>query len=257
MPACQAEATFELTFGRSSKKFCEIIKCSPLQMFYRVSDQAWIAAYQLREGDQLLCEKNKTVILKLKKYIYDSIKLYIVEVKKYHTFVVGYQKILTHNMFIPIATTIGMAIPFDMILSAGSFGCMFGPVSFCCSIVAAGAVAAITYQVSKEKQKEFCLVSDDKDGWNVTFEYNDKIKGSTDAQAPGLPTENDGFVPKKNWDGKKVRHPKTGQVGWPNSKESIWVPTGVGPLAHGGPHWDVISKDGKRHWNIMPGGKER
>ncbi len=78
-----------------------------------------------------------------------------------------------------------------------------------------------------------------------------------DAQAPGKPTEDDGFVPKKNWDGKKAKHPKTGQVGYPDEKGNIWKPTGPGSIAHGAPHWDVTSSDGKRHWNIMPGGKER
>ncbi len=72
-----------------------------------------------------------------------------------------------------------------------------------------------------------------------------------------MPTEKDGFFPKKNWDGKKVKHPKTGQVGWPDRKKRVWISTGPGPLAHGGPHWDVVSKDGKSHKNVFPGGKIR
>ena len=77
-----------------------------------------------------------------------------------------------------------------------------------------------------------------------------------DAQAPGKPTEDDGYKPPKKWDGKKAKHPKTGQHGYPDKKGKVWVPTGPGSLAHGGPHWDVINKDGG-HENIMPGGGKR
>ncbi len=71
-----------------------------------------------------------------------------------------------------------------------------------------------------------------------------------------MPTENDGYTPPKKWDGEKVRHPKTGQYGYPDKDGNIWVPTGPGQLAHGGPHWDVVNPKG-RHRNILPGGRER
>jgi hypothetical protein len=74
-------------------------------------------------------------------------------------------------------------------------------------------------------------------------------------KAPGKPTEKDGFFPPKNWDGEKIRHPKTGQVGWPDEKGNIWVPSG--PKGHGGPHWDIQYPDGKRYDNVYPGGKVR
>jgi len=76
------------------------------------------------------------------------------------------------------------------------------------------------------------------------------------AQAPGKPLEVDGFFPPKNWDGKKEKHTTTGQYGWRDKKGNIWVPTGWGPLAHGGPHWDVIKPD-ETPINIYPGGKTR
>lgn len=78
-----------------------------------------------------------------------------------------------------------------------------------------------------------------------------------DAQAPGMPTENDGFIPPKNWDGKKIRHQGTGKVGWADKDGNVWVPTGPGALAHGGPHWDVQSANGKGYRNVYPGGKVR
>lgn len=55
----------------------------------------------------------------------------------------------------------------------------------------------------------------------------------------------------------KVKHPKTGQEGWLDHKGDVWVPTGTGPQAHGAPHWDVMSHDGKTHRNALPGDKIR
>ncbi|MCX5924601.1 MAG: polymorphic toxin type 37 domain-containing protein [Candidatus Dependentiae bacterium] len=254
---CQSNAFFELDFVSSRKKSSETITCSPLQLFYRASDMQWIPAHELRDGDELLCRDNAITKLQSKKQVFGLITLYIIEVKKHHTFAVGRQNILTHNMFIPIATTIGMSVPFDIVLGAGTFACMFGPVSFCCSVAAAGIAAAITYQCGKKKHTDFNLVLEPAEGCNFKMIPDCFEQKADDAQAPGLPAEKDGFVPPKNWNGEKIRHPITGQVGWPDKKGNVWKPTGVGPLAHGGPHWDVISNDGKRHWNIMPGGKER
>lgn len=74
--------------------------------------------------------------------------------------------------------------------------------------------------------------------WNQLWNENTEDEGGCDdAQAPGLPTEKDGFVPPKNWDGKKVNSPKGRGYGWPDNKGNVWVPTG--PKGHGGPHWDV------------------
>lgn len=247
---CQSDVFFELNVAKNHISVPETITCSPLQLFYRLPDRAWIPAHELCEGDVLLCKNYVTTRLQSKKQVLCSNLLHIIQIKKHHTFFVGRQKVLTHNMFIPVATTIGMAIPFDLVFQAGAWGCMFGPVSFCCSIAVAGIVAVVAYNCGKEKCTDFSLCGDDVQGWDLTIHYND-------AQAPGKPTKSDGFVPKKNWDGSKVKHPITGQVGWPDEKGNIWKPTGLGSSAHGGPHWDVISKDGKRHWNIMSGGKQR
>ncbi|WP_201295238.1 polymorphic toxin type 37 domain-containing protein [Nocardia sputi] len=51
--------------------------------------------------------------------------------------------------------------------------------------------------------------------------------------------------------------PKGPRFGWEDADGNVWVPTGQGPLAHGGPHWDVQGKDGKDYDNVYPGGKRR
>ena len=111
--------------------------------------------------------------------------------------------------------------------SGGSVGAFFGPATFAGGLVLGGVIHLL-------KGK----------------------KVDNDAQAPGIPTEIDGFIPSKRWDGKKCRHPLNGKVGYPDKKGNIWVPTGPGPLAHGGPHWDVQTPNG-RSKNVYPGGKVR
>lgn len=76
------------------------------------------------------------------------------------------------------------------------------------------------------------------------------------ADAPGQPAAGDGYTPPKKWDGKKVRNPNGNGAGWPDAKGDVWVPTGSGGDAHGGPHWDVQTPGGK-YRNVYPGGKIR
>ena len=155
---CDSCVFLQLNFI-NRKKVVDTIKCSPLQLFYRLNDQKWIPAAELCTGDTLLCKDNATVRLQSNVYVEKPIKLFIIEVKKHHTFAVGSAKILTHNMFIPLAATMGMAVPFDVVCTAGSLGCMFGPVTFCCSVAVAGIAAAVAYQCSKSKHIDFALTS--------------------------------------------------------------------------------------------------
>jgi RHS repeat-associated protein len=74
------------------------------------------------------------------------------------------------------------------------------------------------------------------------------------AHDPGMPTKADGHEPPKNWDGKKVKNPNGPGAGYPDRRGNVWVPTGPGPGAHGGPHWDVEHPDGS-HTNVYPGGR--
>jgi len=80
--------------------------------------------------------------------------------------------------------------------------------------------------------------------------------GAVQIRAPGVPTADDGFTPPKNWNGELVRNPNGPGVGYPDRKGRVWVPTGTGPTAHGGPHWDVQTPGGG-YENVYPGGKVR
>lgn len=101
--------------------------------------------------------------------------------------------------------------------------------------------------------RSICLFDNKKDQF---------ILEEGEAQAPGKPTEKDGYIPPKKWDGKKVKVQTgklKGKYGYPDINGRIWVPTGSEkyPSAHGGSHWDVQYPDGKTYDNIYPGGKVR
>ncbi|GAB3339296.1 RHS repeat-associated core domain-containing protein [Marilutibacter aestuarii] len=81
-------------------------------------------------------------------------------------------------------------------------------------------------------------------------------ESSDGAQAPGMPGTDDGYECPKNWDGKKVKSPNGRGYGWPDKKGNVWVPTGPGSGAHGGPHWDV-QRPGGGYINVYPGGRTR
>jgi hypothetical protein len=87
-----------------------------------------------------------------------------------------------------------------------------------------------------------------------THQQEEPASDTSNAQAPGKPTREDGYTPPKNWDGKKVKNPNGHGAGWPDHKGNVWVPSG--PKGHGGPHWDV-QIPGKGRINVYPGGKVR
>lgn len=238
------------------------IVCTPSQQFYRISDRQWVEAYMLKEGDLLLCDNNRSVELRAMTFTIKPLKVYTIEVKKTHTFLVGHYHIVTHNMFVPLAATLA---PLGTGCGAGSIGAIFGPIGVVGGVVLGGAIGCIVALCMKERFAEYKLSFKVSAIESLVYTKEKESKSedapskekSNEAQAPGKPTENDGFVPKKNWEGKKIKHPITGQHGWQDKKGNVWVPTGPGPMAHGGPHWDVVSEDGKRHWNVVPGGRIR
>lgn len=80
-------------------------------------------------------------------------------------------------------------------------------------------------------------------------------RNPTGAKAPGKPGKNEGFTDPaagENWG--RTTH---GDRGWIDENGDVWVPSGQGRQAHGGPHWDVQSPDGRNHRNVYPGGRIR
>jgi hypothetical protein len=216
----------------------------------------WVPAYMLKKGDMLLNGYGESKPIVAIDFVKKPLTVYMIEIQKTHIFCVGPSSVLTHNMFLP-ALSFGFGCAFGTgAVGGAAAGSWIGPVG-CAAGVALGSVAGLVIRLacndgfpSYKIHLNTCEI--ERSFNSPTMHLNDKEQ---DAQAPGKPTEDDGFVPKKNWDGKKVRHPKTGQHGWPDKKGSVWVATGHGPLAHRGPHWDVIDLKGK-HKNVLPGGRE-
>ena len=78
-------------------------------------------------------------------------------------------------------------------------------------------------------------------------------------KAPGAPGSNEGYAPPKRGLGSKgemVKNPNGPGRGYLADDGGVWVPTGEGSLAHGGPHWDV-QYPGGGHKNVYPGGRVR
>ena len=114
------------------------IMCSPTQHFYRLSDRKWVAAQDLAKSDNLLAQTNGFVRVSDITIIQESFIAYTIEVEDTHTFLVGPQGIVAHNIIIP-AITAGISIPFGCGggAAAGSF---LGPIGIIGGIVFGGLV---------------------------------------------------------------------------------------------------------------------
>ena len=75
------------------------------------------------------------------------------------------------------------------------------------------------------------------------------------SKAPGKPGTDEGFKEPKGGD-DWVKNPNGSGNGWRDKDGNVWVPTGPGGEAHGGPHWDV-EKPGGGYDNVYPGGRRR
>ncbi len=103
-----------------------------------------------------------------------KINIYTVEVEDTHNFFVTPHAVLTHNMVLPIAFSVGLSVPFGA-GAAGTVGSFFGPVTF----VAGAALGCMAGLLVK-------LIYDDKvptytvDRYNIgTFERHVKQQHAT------------------------------------------------------------------------------
>lgn len=228
------------------------IICSPTQLFYRITDSAWVPTYELKVGDLLLAEHDNQLHVHNLSIVEDSLKLHTIQVEDTHTFLVGIYGIVAHNMLVPVSAIVGLSIPFG-IECGGSLGTFFGPPGVIGGIVIGGLLGCVIKTCTTNQVREYQLIFDPTKIQTHILHNNSEDKNNS-AQAPGKPTEKDGYIPPKRWNGEKVRHPKNNKVGWPDKKGNVWVPSG--PNGHGGPHWDVQRPDGN-YDNVLPGGKIR
>lgn len=235
-------------------KFPDIV-CTPTQEFYVPKAKKWVPAHKLKVGDQLLSRCTRLIKITQIELVNKPIDIYSIEVKSAnHNFFVGGHDhfVLTHNMALPLAITGGLSVAFGETAAAvgAAAGSFFGPITATAGLALGGLVGIAVDWVRDVRE----------DVARPKYTYSFDIKFLEDQsilkadKAPGKPTEKDGFKPKKNWDGKKIKNPNGPGYGWPDKDGNVWIPTGEN--GHGGPHWDVESPDGG-YKNIVPGGKER
>ena len=201
----------------------ECIEAACDQLFLNEENNSWIDALSLQDSE---------VINRSKADVYQ------ISVAHYHNYFVTKKDICVHNFLPPLVAVLSVAFGLGSV-ELTSIG-----------VGLAGLGVFLGYRWHKKAEKndevalsiEFCCEQDRKD-----------IYYTKDAQAPGKPTENDGFYPPKRWDGKKVKNPTGGGFGYPDQKGHVWVPTG--PKAHRGPHWDVQDPKTGKHRNVLPGGR--
>lgn len=140
-----------LKIGKKSKANCHIILgfddecdadivCTPIQEFYIPGNQSWTSAYMLKIGDALLTKDMTTKIVQHKRFIPNSIKIYMIEVDDSHTFFVGKYGVLTHNIFLPLAASLGFSVPFGSV-ATGTAGSFFGPIGLVGGVIFGGIVS--------------------------------------------------------------------------------------------------------------------
>lgn len=237
------------------ERFHDDVICTPMQEFYLPELNEWVPAYQLEIGNHLLTEKNELIPLKHIEFVKKELTVYAIEVENTHTYFVGRRSVLTHNMFLP-PVTLGLSIPFGTGIAGGALGGFFGPIAITSGFAFGGLLGYLFNTIIQEdKIPLYSMDLIDTDKLAILHKEKSGLKNAgNDAQAPGKPTENDGFIPPKRWDGEKVKNPNGPGYGWPDKKGEIWVPTG--PNGHGCPHWDVQNEDGT-HRNVVPGGRIR
>jgi len=94
---------------------------------------------------------------------------------------------------------------------------------------------------------------------NCSFDLFGLSPYSGEPPEPGRPTpDNTGgkFEPGKGSGHYRPNSDFNNTKGWVDKRGNLWVPTGTGPTAHGGPHWDVQTKGGNGYTNVYPGGHQ-
>ena len=126
----QTNCYMQLWFGENP---LQVIACTPSQEFYVVG-KGWQAACQLQSGQYLLRDhqdgKGEAAILTKVVLVKKTCPVYMLEVVNYHTFLVGANAIVTHNMPLGASFVFELAMAFGEGAAAGAtVGSYFGPVT--------------------------------------------------------------------------------------------------------------------------------
>lgn len=134
------------------------VTCTPLQNFYRVSDNTWVPVYQLKKGDRLLALHDKHIQLDGLEVIQKPLDVYTIQVKDTHVFLVTEYGLVTHNFAIPMGLylTISAACGVGSVEGAAA-GSFFGPIGVSCGAVVGGIVGSVAAYCMRNKVKGYSL----------------------------------------------------------------------------------------------------
>lgn len=133
---CYMRLGFDVGFNDSTRND---IVCTPMQEFYMPKTRMWIHAYTLKVGDALLTKDNIAKPITYIQFVQKPLTIYMLEIKKSHTFFVGKYLILTHNMMLPMAFNVGLSVPFGT-AAMGTAGSFFGPIGLIGGVVLGGII---------------------------------------------------------------------------------------------------------------------
>jgi len=140
--------------------YTDVLCCSPQQLFYVPSEDAWKEASDLVVGDELLTRFGRRKQIQSIELIQQPVDLYAIAVPKPHIFCVGNHGIVTHNMIIP-GVMLSVSIPWGFEAGVPLFAGFLGPVTFGISFAIGGlAVLAYTCCSSRPQIHQYELTFD-------------------------------------------------------------------------------------------------
>jgi hypothetical protein len=159
----------------------------------------------LRIGDLLLCDGGQTIEVADITLINKPLKVYTLEVRDTHTFLVTERSIVAHNMLVPVATAIGFSVPLHIGCDGASLGALMGPVGLVGGVVIGGVIGYLINACIKSTIAEYELSF--KPRAIATF------MGLNRNERPLLKTVEDilvGTLPGRETAGKAKQYIKTG-----------------------------------------------
>jgi len=174
----------------------EEILCTPAQEFYRVPDNAWICAAHLKVGDELKSDTYNSLTLVHLEIIAEPLKVYILEVRKYHNFFVGKHALLTHNTTLPWEIAIGISIPLGEAATGGAAGSFFGPIGVVGGVIIGSILGCgLQYIANQDKTYQY-------DAFFDAEKINAFMKGSLNAPSQSKNAPQGGGGPSNYQDPK-------------------------------------------------------
>ena len=137
-----------------NNSYKNFIECSPIQEFFVIESQKWTPAYLLSTGDTLFAENETGKIITKIEFIKAPSNVYTLEINNTHTFCVGNDAILTHNIPLPIGALLTIGVSFGQGAAAGgTAGSFFGPVTIGAGIVVGGIIGIAAACFTRDKTK--------------------------------------------------------------------------------------------------------